>query len=111
MHANHSWFNTNANIGTGFYYTSTSIMGIVPFPVPLRTQPTLYSSSGTNYFAIQREGTTDGFNDFTLSTTSYNTAKITQSSNVGGVAGVCGQLQTETNGYLGFSAELWQCMN
>jgi len=106
MHANHSWFNANANIGTGFYYNSTSIMGIVNFPVPLRTQPTLYSSSGTNYFAIQREGTTDGFNDFTLSTTTYNTAKITQSSNVSGVAGVCGQLQTETNGYLGFSAEL-----
>ena len=111
MHANHSWFNANANIGTGFYYNSTSIMGIVNFPVPLRTQPTLYSSSGTNYFAIQRDGTTDGFNDFTLSTTTYNTAKITQSSNVSGVAGVCGQLQTETNGYLGFSAELWQCMN
>jgi len=106
MHANHSWFNANANIGTGFYYNSTSIMAVVQFPVPLRTQPTLYSSSGTNYFALQRDGTTDGFNDFTLSTTTFNTAKIQQSSNVSGVAGVCGQIQTESNGYLGFLAEL-----
>ena len=105
-HADHSWFNANANIGTGFYYSSTEIMGIVSFPVSMRTQPSLEQASGTNYYALQGNGTTDGFNSFVLSTTTYNTAKLVVSANVSGTSGNAGQLQTETNGVISFDAEL-----
>jgi hypothetical protein len=105
-HADHSWFNANANIGVGFYYSSSEIMTVVPFPVSMRTQPSLEQGSGTNYYALQRDGTTDGFNSFTLGSTTFNTAKLSVSSNVSGTAGVAGQLQTETNGVISFDAEL-----
>jgi hypothetical protein len=105
-HADHSWFNANANIGIGFYYSSSEIMTVVPFPVSMRTQPSLEQGSGTNYYALQRAGTTDGFNSFTLGSTTFNTAKLSVSSNVSGTAGVAGQLQTETNGVISFDAEL-----
>jgi len=105
-HADHSWFNANANIGIGFYYVSTEIMTVVQFPVSMRTQPSLEQASGTNYYALQGNGSSDGFNSFSLGTATYNTAKLTVSSNVSGTIGFSGQIQTETNGVISFDAEL-----
>ena len=72
----------------------------------MRTKPSIDQASGTNYYALQRTGTTDGFNSFTLSSQTNLTSKITVSSNVSGTAGLTGQIQTEANGMLAFSAEL-----
>jgi len=102
----HSDYNANANIGTGFYYSAGSIVCILQHPVQMRTKPSIDQVSGTGYYALQRSGTTDGFNSFTLSTQTNLTSKLTVSSNVSGTAGQTGQIQTETNGMLAFSAEL-----
>lgn len=105
-HADHSWFNANSHIGVGFYYVGGTVMTIVHFPTSMRTQPTLESSNGTGYFAIQRGGTTDSFDQLLLNGSSYNTAKLYVSSNVSGNGGDAGQVQTETNGIISFDAEL-----
>lgn len=102
----HSDYNANANIGVGFYYSTTSIICVLQHPVEMRTKPSIDQTSGTNYYALQRSGTTDGFNSFTLSTQTNLTSKLTVSSNVSGTAGQTGQVQTEANGKLAFSAEL-----
>jgi len=102
----HSDYNANANIGTGFYYSSSSVMCILQHPVEMRTKPSIDQASGSDYYAIQRAGATDGFDSFTLSTQTNLTTKLQVSSGVSGTAGHAGQIQTETNGMLAFDAEL-----
>ena len=37
-------------LGSGFAYSTTAVDLIIPFPVPMRAQPSVTASNGTNYF-------------------------------------------------------------
>jgi hypothetical protein len=100
---------TNEHIGPGGNYSSTIAFCSVKFPVTMRTEPSLVATSGTDYYIIDRNGGTDAFNSFTLS--SYVTpaaAQINNTSEISGTAGHFGMMQTSTNAAasVAFSAEL-----
>jgi len=94
-------------IGVGFYWSATEIDVIVPFPVTMRTTPTLDSSSGTDYFRLDRNSGNDNFNSFTLQKPSPNTANIYNASEASGTAGQAGAVSTNNaSAYVAFAAEL-----
>ena len=94
------------DIGVGFYYSSTQINGIVKFPVTMRVSPTLDSSTGTNYYACDRNGGTNTFNSFLIYHNTPNSTMIYNSS-ASGVSGQAGELFTNNaSAYIGFIGEL-----
>jgi len=101
--------NGNAeNIGIGYYYQSTTMICVVFFPTQMRAVPTMTNSSGTNYYRIVRDGSSDYFNAFT--STNDMTTKQTAlacNSGVSGTAGQAGRVATaNANAYIEFDAEL-----
>jgi hypothetical protein len=93
----------------GFYYTSSQIIMQLFMPVEMRGTPTLFQGTGTDYFAIERAGASDGFNGFDGLGSNANTRCIAafNNTNVSGTAGVMGQLQlNNASAYVGLSAEL-----
>ncbi len=95
-------------IGTGHYYSGTSLRWVTSFYKPMRTVPSLDHTSGTNYYRFLRAGANDNFNGFTFNDTSTNqNFQLNQSSNVSGTAGHSGMLRTNNaSAYLAFDAEL-----
>ena len=59
-------------IGTGHYYSGTSLRWVTSFYKPMRTVPSLDHTSGTNYYRFLRAGANDNFNGFTFNDTSTN---------------------------------------
>ena len=93
-------------IMNGTYYSSSQIRGVVQFPVSMRTAPTLYSSSGTNYYSMEYVSG-DSFNSFTIYRSQQNAAIIYNASEVSGTAGFAGTIGTDNaSAYVGFSSEL-----
>jgi hypothetical protein len=94
-------------IGNACYYTSTSIYGIVHFPITMRSAPTLSQITGTDYYRIYRNGDADTFNGFLLQSTSTTAYAFYQNTNISGTAGHGGWVETNNaSGFLAFAAEL-----
>jgi hypothetical protein len=93
-------------IMNGTYYSSSQIRGVVQFPVSMRAAPTLYSSSGSNYYSMEYVGG-DSFNSFTIYRNQPNCTIIYNDSQVSGTAGFAGTIGTDNaSAYVGFAAEL-----
>jgi hypothetical protein len=107
-HADHSENSANSVIGVGFYYSSSVIMTYVPFKQTMRiSTPTLEFASGSNYYILQRDGTTDGINDFTIGARGTNGCKIDNADESSGDAGKAGIMMTDNDAsYIAFDAEL-----
>ena len=98
---------SNAPIALGNYDSSSNLQTILQFPVQMRTNPSVVSSDTTNGFYIRRENDADFFDNFTLSFSTKNCARIFNSSDVSGSAGACGNILQETgDSNLAFNAEL-----
>jgi hypothetical protein len=98
---------TDKALVLGTYYNSTEINAYVPFPVTMRTAPSVYSASGTNYFIMYRNAASDSFNSLSVSsptTTGTNIYNNTEASGTGGQSGTI--LTNNASAYLGYSAEL-----
>ena len=96
-------YQANAPLGTGTTSSSTLMYLIVPMPVAMRTNPTIYQNSGTNYFT----NINYSFNSWTgvdQTTTKYAEIYIAGSGFTAGQAGVA--RLNSASGYLGLSAEL-----
>jgi hypothetical protein len=102
--------NGNAqSIPTGSYYRADLIATTIQFPVEMRTSPTLFQVSGTNYFRIHRNDSSDDFNSFTDLVRASPRCVALDSTNDGasGIAGQSGPMNSNnTSARLGFSAEL-----
>jgi hypothetical protein len=96
-----------APLSIGFQYTSTSVTAVVPFPVTMRTAPSLNATSGTNYYSFIRNGANDQFNSFAIDIVSNQTAFIYNSTEISGTAGYVGYI-AGASGFstVAFSAEL-----
>ena len=101
-----------ADIGIGFYYTSSQIIVILEHIVPMRSAPTMSMISGTHYYVIYRNGGSDTFDSFTISstvTTSLRT-EIYNNSEASGTAGQTGVVRCNNaapnGGQIDLSAEL-----
>ena len=94
--------------GTGFYYSSSLILGFLHHKVEMRAKPTLTSSTGTNDFALIRSGGTDSVDDFALNSANTLGTSIINNSDASGTAGDAGGLyiSDNTNCFIYLSAEL-----
>jgi hypothetical protein len=95
------------SICSGFYYTATAIMGTMNFPTTMRVSPTVSATSGTDYYKILRNGTSDTFNGIDLQVTNTNCYTMYQSSNLSGTVGQGGSIETNNaSAFISFNAEL-----
>jgi hypothetical protein len=94
-------------IGIGAYISATELNNIIQFPVLMRTSPTLDIVTGTNYYKINRNGGTDGFDSFTIARATTRNALIYNGSEISGTAGQAGETQSgNASSFLSFTAEL-----
>jgi hypothetical protein len=97
----------NQNLGIASMFTATQMNGSVFFPVTMRTAPTLVAASGTDYYELERAGSSDLFNSLTIFFASPSGALIYNSSEILGTAGVAGNISTNNaSASVAFSAEL-----
>lgn len=99
---------TFQTIGTGNYKSTSQWRVLCYLPARPRTNPSLDSTSGTNYYINDLTGIDDTFNSFTLS---RNNADIVQvihnASEVSGTVGQAGETVAYASGaYVAFDAEL-----
>ena len=98
---------SNAPIGIGNYDNSSTFQAIIPFPVTMRTNPSLISSDTTNCFYVRREGSADFLDNFSLFYSTKNRARIFNNTDASGSAGAAGDILQETgDSNLAFNAEL-----
>lgn len=98
---------TELCISMGANYTATQADGFLPFPVTMRTTPTLVATSGTGYYAFIRNGGSDAFNSLTLYAASLNGTQIYNSTEISGTAGHAGTFRTQNaSASIAVSAEL-----
>jgi hypothetical protein len=100
----------NAIFAFGQVANSTTIVGLTPFLVAMRTAPTALEQSGTasDYKLWQANTTTVSCTSvptFSIATTAGATTVATAST-LSGTAGQCSGFLTNGTGYLGWSAEL-----
>jgi hypothetical protein len=94
-------------IGIANYYNNTDLETYVKFPFNMRTDPTLVSGSGTDYYRFDRNNGTDYVNSFTLNMSMPTNAVIYNNSEASGTGGQAGHLFLNNDGaYVAFSAEL-----
>jgi hypothetical protein len=95
-------------IGMGAAYTTGSVSSYVQFPVTMRATPTLIQTTGTDYYAFERNGTSDGFNSFTGTFRASDTGiQMYSDSGLSGTAGHAGIVWTNNNASsIAFNIEL-----
>jgi len=99
----------NITYGLGQAYSTTQMFAVIPFPVPMRTQPTAVEQNGT---AGDYRVTLSNFGAANLtSVVAFNSASVWQSTVTaavasGLVAGNASALQSTNAAFLGWSAEL-----
>jgi len=98
----------NSPIGTaGIMYSSGQMMFNIPFPVPMRTNPSLTCSSASNNYSFLRNSASDNFDDFVIDKANSNFAECKNSSDISGTAGHAGTVRTaQSNLSVLFDAEL-----
>jgi len=98
----------NSPIGTaGIMYSSGQMMFNIPFPVPMRTNPSLTCSSASNNYSFLRNSASDNFDDFVIDKANSNFAECKNSSDISGTAGHGGTVRTaQSNLSILFDAEL-----
>ena len=90
-------------------YSASEIDGVVSLPVSMRTGPTLYQQTGTDYFAFYRNGGIDSFNSLTIGTisNSFQSIVLYNATEIASTAGQAGFVrQYNSSAYLGLSAEI-----
>ena len=95
-------------IGGGQYNGATTVDALIPFPTTMRTEPTLVSTSGTNYYIFRANATDDSFDSVTImGEVTTNNGGVYTTSGVSGTSGHAGDLYTgNTAASVAFSAEL-----
>ena len=97
----------NAGITGGGFYTSTTLIGIVTFPVTMRTGPTLAVTSGTNYYNSVRGGGLNGINTFVQDSGNTNASQIYNNTEASGTIGYYANIiSNNASSSIAWSAEL-----
>jgi len=91
----------------GSQYSSTTVNGVIPFPVTMRANPTSASSSGTNYYVFYRNATGDDFNSITIEGASPQQTGFFNNTEISGTAGQAGTIYAQNaSAFIAFQAEL-----
>jgi hypothetical protein len=97
---------TEIPIGMMSFYNSSIAVTSVHLPTLMRVNPTLVTTSGTNFYSFGVNGGTDFFDNFTLSRSSKLSVTFFNSANVSGTAGHGGDCWANAGGSIAFNAEL-----
>jgi hypothetical protein len=99
---------TNKSISLGFYLSTTFVYSDWPFPVTMRTTPTIVITSGTNYYLITSAGGGNDYVDaFAVDAISPTVVEIYNATQASGTAGQACRITTaNAAASIGFSAEL-----
>jgi hypothetical protein len=106
------YFNMIANgngkvIGTAFAYSATQIGVVLNLNVQLRTDATLISTTGTDFYGFYRNSGTDLLNSLTLGTSGTIAVELYNNSNISSTAGHAGMIFTNNaSASIDLSAEL-----
>jgi hypothetical protein len=94
-------------IGGVSYYSSSIVIGFLQFPSTMRTIPSLVSTSGTDYYRIDRNSGQDYLNSLTIVNTSENMTGVVNTTEASGTAGDSGWLYTnDASATVAFNSEL-----
>ena len=94
-------------IGIAAYYSASELVVYVSFLTEMRTDPTLVSGSGTDYYGIDRNSASDNFNSLTLNQSYKTNAFLINSTEVSGTGGQAGNcFLRNDSAFVAFSAEL-----
>jgi hypothetical protein len=92
---------TSGSIGSASYYISTAAFTSLNFPTSMRTSPSLETVTGTSYYAINRDGDNDFFNDFSLNDSNIDSADLYTDSNLSSTSGYAGRTRfASASGYV-----------
>jgi len=97
-----------AELGIGGYYNSSQIFLDFQFPVSMRTSPSLYQVSGTNFFLALRNGASDFLDDFAIGNVTVNIFSFYNNSDVSGTGGDAAFFRcSNSSAKIGADAEIW----
>jgi hypothetical protein len=99
----------NKPIGSGTYFSTTSMYCFVNFPVTMRTAPAIDQTTGTDFYRFYSQaGGADGLNSVSIDGSSPTAVTIYNNTNASGTNGQGGWLTTANNAtsFLSFTAEL-----
>ena len=89
------------------YYSSSFIETVTRFVVPMRIAPSLVITTGTNYYAISRNGGIDTLDSLSIYQPSTQTTYLYNNSEASGTAGHAGMMfSNNASSSIAFSAEL-----
>jgi hypothetical protein len=98
---------TGKAIGIGSYYTSGVFFGYTPFPVTMRTTPTLDYVSGANYYITYSNSASSSYSSLIFAQGTPNGGEVQVTSGISGTAGYAGNSRTNAAGsYIAFTGEL-----
>jgi hypothetical protein len=106
------YYYLHANTNGGYFavgenFSGSNADGVIPFPVTMRTAPTLVSTTGTNYYAFRRNGADDTVNSITIQGASPQASGFYNATDISGTAGHAGTWYVNnSSGSIAFSAEL-----
>jgi len=90
-----------------FYYTSSVLTTVVHPQVPMRGNPTLDQTSGTDYYRFIRDGTNDKLDDFSLDVSTPTAVEFFNATDMSGVQGESGWCRTDVAAsFVALDAEL-----
>ena len=104
MHVNE----VSKNIASGGYYSANIFATTIPYPVTMRSAPSVDKEVGSNYFNVLANNTADACDDLSAPRISTTCAGIDFTTGVSGTQGHGGVVATGTNSsvQIAFDAEL-----
>ena len=98
---------SSQDIGIATYYSGTDFRTSIPFPVSMRTTPSIDVASVTDGYQVRRAGGFDNVNSFSSNNYSLSSAGILNNTEANGTSGQAGHLFTNNAScFLAFDAEL-----
>ena len=93
-------------IGAGVWFTTTQVLGLLTFPVIMRTAPTI-TTTGTGWIKAYRDGSSTATGSGFFDSIANHSARFNMSGwDVAGTAGMGAYLQLVADKYIFISAEL-----
>jgi hypothetical protein len=97
----------NVSITMVGYFSTGTIIGVIPFPTQMRIAPTMVSTTGSNFYCAETLTGQDFFNSLTIDRATPTSAGIVNSTEMAGTLGQSAYCYTtNASASIAFSAEL-----
>jgi len=98
---------SSKEIGVGWYYNNTHLSFMFRYPTTMRATPTATDTTGTNYYIVYRNNTSDAFNSVSFENGSTEQFSAYNNTEISGTAGQAGIVRSNNaSAKIEFDAEL-----